>query len=186
VVAWPNVYERAPEIWTEGNLLLVEGRVKARNDELSVYVDEASIYTPPSDEEPAVEQGMETPREVQVEPETPHGAAIVTPLERRGPAAPPGGGHGSPQPPSNGTGDGSLRTLLINLADTGDVPGDAYLLKSALQLLLEYPGADRVLVEIASDGRRVRLEMPLITTRFCPELEERLVDLIGAGRASVL
>ena len=177
VVAWPNVYERAPEIWTEGNLLLIEGKVKDRGDGLSVYADEARVYTPPSDEGPAIEQGMETPREVQVEPEAPPVAAAVTPPEQ---------GHDSRQPSSNGTDDGSLRTVLINLADTGDVSADAYLLKSALQLLLEYPGADRVLVEIASDGRRVRLEMPLITTLFCPELEERLADLIGAGRASVL
>ena len=187
VVAWPNVYERDREIWTEGNLLLVEGKVKARDDGATVYADEARVYTPPSDSEPAIEQGMETPREVPVEPEAAPSPAADTPLEMSQPAAyVKPDDHGSRQPSPNGTDNESLHTVLINLADTGDTSADAFRLKSALQLLLEYPGADRVLVEIASEGRRVRLEMPLITTGFCPELEERLVGLIGPGRASVL
>ena len=187
VVAWPNVYERDREIWAEGNLLLVEGKVKARNDGATVYADEARVYTPPSDSEPAIEQGMETPREIPVEPETSPSPAADTPFEMSEPAAHlKEEDHGSQQPSPNGTDDKSLHTVLINLADTGDTSADAFRLKSALQLLLEFPGADRVLVEIASGGRRVRLEMPLITTGFCPELEERLVGLIGPGRASVL
>ena len=191
VVAWPNVYERDREIWAERNLLLVEGKVKARDDGFTVYADEARLYTPPSDSEPAIEQGVETPREVPVESEaTPSPVAdmpLDTPLEMSEPAADvKGDGHGSQQPSPNGTDNESLHTVLINLADTGDTSADAFRLKSALQLMLEYPGADRVLVEIASEGRRVRLEMPLITTGFCTELEERLAGLIGPGRASVL
>ena len=187
VVAWPNVYERDREIWTEGNLLLVEGKVKARDDGFTVYADEARVYTSPSDSEPAIEQGMETPREVPVEPEAAPSPAAAAPLEMSQPAVyVKPNDHGSRQPSPNGVDERSLHTVLINLADTGDTSSDAFRLKSALQLLLEYPGADRVLVEIASEGRRVRLEMPLITTGFCLELEERLVGLIGPGRASVL
>ena len=187
VVAWPNVYERDREIWTEGNLLLVEGKVKARDHRATVYADEARVYTPPADSEPAIEQGMEAPREVPVEPQAASSPAVDAPLEMSEPAADvKPDDHGSQQPLPNGTDNKSLHTVLINLADTGDTSADAFRLKSALQLLLEYPGADRVLVEITSEGRRVRLEMPLITTGFCSELEERLVDLIGPGRASVL
>ena len=86
----------------------------------------------------------------------------------------------------NGRDAQSRRTVLINLADTGNPEEDTYLLRSAMQLLLEYPGQDAVQLEIVSNGQAKRVEMPLVTTRFCPELEERLAMLIGPGRARLM
>ena len=78
------------------------------------------------------------------------------------------------------------RIVLINLGDTGNPEEDAHRLQSAMQLLLAFPGQDSVQLEITSHGQRTRLEMPLVTTSFCPELEERLAALIGAGQARVM
>jgi hypothetical protein len=77
------------------------------------------------------------------------------------------------------------QTLVLRLSDTGNAGDDAYLLKSAMQLLLEYPGRDRVRLDIAAGGHRTRVEMPLVTTGYCPELEQRLAALIGQGCARV-
>ena len=95
-------------------------------------------------------------------------------------------GRGSSERAGEGTETVSQRTVVINLADTGDSQEDAYRLRSALQLLLEYPGTDRVHLDITAEGKRVRLDMPLITTAFCPELDERLASLIGPGRVLVI
>ena len=166
VVVWPNVYEHDREIWSEGALLFVEGKVKDRDNGITVYADSVMVYNEPHISEATRDQGPETPKEPPADVREEY--------------------HNSTHPLSKLAEGESLRTVLINLADTGDTPADALLLKTALQFLLEYPGTDRVLVEITSQGERVRLEMPLITTRFCPELEGRLNALIGSGRALLL
>ena len=71
----------------------------------------------------------------------------------------------------------------MNLTETEHAEDDAYLLKSALQLLLEYPGSDDVDLVIASRGKRWRLEMPIIKTSYCDELNNRLAELLGSPDA---
>ena len=111
----------------------------------------------------------------------------VAPPARKAPL--PSGGNdsnGTHKRGGNGQATPLRRTVLINMVDTGNSEDDTYTLRSAMQLLLEFPGQDTVHVEIASNGQRTRLEMPLVTTAFCSELEERLAALIGPGRARVV
>ena len=85
---------------------------------------------------------------------------------------------------SNGNaanGNGKRKAVLLNLTDTGNASDDAFLLKSAMELLLEYKGTDAVYLDITSNSNRVRLEMPMITTKFCPDLEGKLNALLGPG-----
>jgi DNA polymerase-3 subunit alpha len=46
VTAWPEVYERTKELWTEGNILLVEGKVQVRRDRLQLSCERARQYQP--------------------------------------------------------------------------------------------------------------------------------------------
>ncbi len=186
VMAWPDLYERDPEIWVEGNFLWVEGKVRERENSLSIYTDKAGVYTL-SEEPQEIEDSEATgPREVPLEPETPVAAAGATAPGSDGASAQPlGQGHSTNGEVANAVGAPRQRTVLINLTDSGDSHEDAYLLKSALQLVMDYPGTDRVHLQIMSKGKPVRLEMPLIATRFCQELEEGLEALLGPGRAQV-
>ncbi len=45
VTVWPDVYERAPELWTQGNILLIQVRVRERGDRLSAGVQQVMRYT---------------------------------------------------------------------------------------------------------------------------------------------
>ena len=72
------------------------------------------------------------------------------------------------------------------MEDTGNPGEDAHRLQSTMQLMLEFPGQDSVQLEIMANGQRTRLEMPLVTTSFCPELEKRLAALIGDGQARIM
>ncbi|MDO8750767.1 MAG: DNA polymerase III subunit alpha [Dehalococcoidia bacterium] len=198
VVAWRAVYERAPEIWQEGAILRVVGKVVSRNDQLSVQVDEAKVYTIPTEEpkEPkvapdhvsqpvpssaTVPSGGLSPRQDQQVQQRPLSPSPVSgaPHSNGGNAV-----NGARQKKRNGNGqDAPLRrTVVIKLADTGNPEEDTYMLRSAIQLLLEFPGQDAVQVEILSNGQTTRLEMPLVTTQFCHELEEQVAALIGPGR----
>jgi len=78
------------------------------------------------------------------------------------------------------------RIILIKMGDTGNPEEDAHRLQSTMQLMLEFPGQDSVQLEITANGQRTRLEMPLVTTSFCPELEEKLAALIGDGQARIM
>ncbi len=100
-------------------------------------------------------------------------------LEPPAPAARPSVPPVDPAPPSQGT----PRRLLVNLTETEHTEDDAYLLKSVLQLLLEYPGSDDVDLVIASQGKHWRLEMPIIKTSYCDELNDRLAELLGSPAA---
>ncbi|MBI4340642.1 MAG: hypothetical protein HY680_11935, partial [Chloroflexi bacterium] len=227
VVAWPSMYEQTRALWTEGTLLQVTGKVQARDEQLSLYANEAQLF----ELEP---EQADIP--MSSEPQAPSTGSNTLPLPS-GPApaaAPPvasppshatgnqGHANGDPKGPASGDGGSSeaqaektapdysaalaaasqrmnanaeargnghpaprARTLVIALRDTGNAEDDAYLLKSAMQLLLEYPGPDKVHLDIAWSGRRTRLEMPLVSTSYCAELAERLAALVGEGCAQL-
>ena len=145
VVAWPDVLERTREIWREGNLLLVSGKLRARGDEVSVHCEQAKVYT-----------------------------------ERNGPESKGGAGISDVQPEAKYSPQ-RPRRLLVTLVESEDAEDDAHLLREAMGTLLEYSGDDRVRLEISTGGRRVLMDLPIITTGYCPELHQRLEELLGSG-----
>ena len=46
VTAWPEVYERTRELWSEGNILLVEGKVRLRGDRVQLSCELVRQYQP--------------------------------------------------------------------------------------------------------------------------------------------
>ena len=66
------------------------------------------------------------------------------------------------------------RTVFLNISESEDALEDAHRLREVIRLLLEYPGKDRVNLEIHTGGRRVVLELPVVSTGYCQELKEKL------------
>ncbi|MBI2171497.1 MAG: DNA polymerase III subunit alpha [Chloroflexi bacterium] len=234
VVAWPAVYGHTQELWQEGALLKVTGKVTARDDQISVYVNEVAPFEldpsemdiPAPEEEPPLDTlipqegqpmmaapnvatvvaangsgAMNSPQEEgeatalpQPTPASGYGAALAAVAQRINGQIEAKASASSSKPAGNGSqiheaaagSPARTQTLVLRLRDTGNAGDDTYLLKSAMQLLLEYPGRDRVRLDIAAGGHRTRVEMPLVTTGYCPELEQRLAALIGQGCARVM
>ena len=209
VVAWPDVYEKDPEIWAEGAVLLVVGKVRTREDKVSVHAEEASVFTaegdiaqagelsvgevtaPPDNPPNNVKEAMNEPPPVNMM-ETPDddGIPAETVVAASANGAPKASGNGAVAVPhtngtngKNGAETPQQRTFLISLTDSGDPSEDTFLVQSAIRLTLEFQGNDAVQLEISSNGKRVRLEMPLISTQLCQELEDRMAALIGPGHA---
>ena len=153
IIAWPDTLERTRGLWREGNLLLVSGRLRVRGDELSVHCDEARVYTDGS----SAHGG---------------GANLTDQRDAAGPG--PSEKHSGPAPPAVKPVD-----LLLRMVESEDAEGDAHLLREAVRTFLEYPGADRVHMEISTAGKRVLMDLPIVTTRFCPELQQRVEELLG-------
>ncbi len=122
VTAWPEVYEHTRELWQEGKILLVQGRVRARGDRLGLICDGVKSY-----------EMAEAPR----------------------------------------------RSLLIRIAQTSDEGEDIARLHQVFDLLKLYKGEDEVHLAILERDGVVNLELPELTTGYCPELHRLLTALVG-------
>jgi DNA polymerase-3 subunit alpha len=208
VIAWPDNYEKTSSIWQEGVIVQVTGKVRRRGDELTVTCDAVSIYDLPVELAEPIEPTVEAPKVKEwTEPAQETAAGTVQPhkngvagesLVLSAPAATTNGNGGatvepaasgsatSPTLASNGvggTGQGQRQKVLINLSETDRPDEDARFLRGLLQLLLEFPGNDGVDLVILSQGKRWRLEMPIITTGYCPELRQLLIEKLGSQDA---
>ena len=170
VLTWPDVLERTQGIWQEGNLLEVTGRIKARGDELSVYCEQAKMYDGSNGGANGKSVGNG------------NGKGHLVPGDQMT-VSENGATHYSPEPA--GQEEVSLpekpRIVLVKMVESDDSEEDAHLLREAMGVLLEYPGEDKVHIDIIARGKRVRLDLPNVSTGYCANLEERLDDLLGAG-----
>ena len=201
---WDNVYQETSDLWEEGTLVTVEGKLRNNDGKLSVRVAKAGLFNPQGEELPQREvepEPVEEPApdaaaatiEPVVEQEVSHvetnGYKETAPLDKVVPGSNGRNGSNGLSENSNGNavnGDEKRKAILLSLTDTGNASDDTYLLKSAMELLLEYKGTDLVYLDITSNSNRVRLEMPMITTKFCPDLEVRLDALLGPGQARLI
>ena len=198
VAVWSSAYERTAELWVEGATVQLRGPVRRRNDEVSVHCDEASLYEIPAGDEgvePAASPAPElAPRAREWEPEPkapaapeqPAPAAVPAPAATltgngarvdRAPAAPPRVNGQGPTPPR--------RKLLVNLTETERPQEDTHLLRTVMEALLDYPGTDGVDLLIWSEGKRWRLEMPIVTTGYCDDLAARLEEILGHDAVTI-
>ena len=76
--------------------------------------------------------------------------------------------------------------MNVRFQETGHSARDQALLDDVKLLLLEHHGDDSVSLEIATEGRIVTLDWPLVRVNADAVLERRLGVLLGAsGRVSV-
>ncbi len=216
VAVWPDVYTATADLWQEGAIVQVLGRIRRQGDNLTVSCEKAVLYEAPAEvtepeespvESPKVEEWTEPPSkaapsyeaapssEAAPEQATPQAAPHTNGATARsadtalGPAVQDGDGppkassvSAQASPPSNGdraSREEKRQKVLINLTETDRPEEDARFLKGLLQLLLEFPGTDGVDLIIFSQGKRWRLEMPIITTGYCSELHRLLGERLG-------
>ena len=149
VMVWPRVYTSTRDLWQEGNILLVEGKVRLRDDRVQLNCDYVRRYQPEAaqDEETTAYQPDEAP---VVAEETI--ATTEAPESRR---------------------------LVINVTQTSDEARDIAYLHRLIDTLKEFPGQDRVNLCVTNEERVINLKLSNITTNYCPELHQRLVELVG-------
>ena len=92
----------------------------------------------------------------------------------------------SPAAQSNGNGssngNGRVGTLvMVSMTETDNAEEDTHLLREAIRTMLEYPGADKVQLEIATQGKKVLMDLPMFTIGYEEELGSRLESLLGEG-----
>jgi DNA polymerase-3 subunit alpha len=136
VMVWPKVYASTTDLWQEGNILLVEGKVRLRDDRLQLSCETVRRYQPEA-----------------------------APAEE-------------PLPPKG-------RRLVISISQTSDEATDVASLRKLVEVLRGFPGEDEVNLCVTNEERVFNLKLSNIYTNYCPELHQRLVELVGEGGLKV-
>ncbi len=152
VMVWPKVFTNTRDLWQEGNILLVGGRVRVRDDRVQLNCDNVRHYQPEA--APAEKTATPQPAELPVVAE-----------ETITPAAPV-----------------ESRRLVISLAQTSDAESDIAYLNTLISILRDFPGQDEVSLQVTNEEKVFNLKLPNLTTDYCPKLHQRLVELVGEGK----
>jgi DNA polymerase-3 subunit alpha len=168
VIVWPDVLERTQEVWSEGKLVKTTGKLRLRGDQFSLACEQVEEYVPvPSEVSNATPGNMITD------------AAPMDSAPRPGNGARKSAASG---PSVNG---GQGRTVVLGITESDDAVEDAHLLREVIKVLLEFPGKDRVNLEIYTNRKRVLMELPVVSTGYCEELKERLEELLGLNAVAL-
>ncbi len=149
VMVWPKVYTISRDLWQEGNELVVEGKVRLRDDRVQLNVDNVRRY------QPAVAQDKEA---VSPEPDETLAVAGETPAD---------------------TAPTKSRRLVISLSQTSDEDSDIAYLHKLVATLKEFPGQDEVNLCVRNGEKVINLRLSNIFANYCPELHQQLVELVG-------
>ncbi len=148
VIVWPKVYANTKDLWQEGNILLVEGRVRLRDDRVQINCDRARCY----------------------QPEAAQGEEAVTPQPGEPPVVEE---TTAPEAPAES------HRLIISIIQTSDENSDIAYLNKLINILRDFPGQDEVSLRVTNEDKVFNLKLPNLTINYCPELHQRLVELVG-------
>ncbi len=208
VTVWPEALQRTEELWQSGRTVRVVGRVRLRGEQLELSCDEAEEFV--SDRPSALSAangGAQAPlkpgsngngqyrngnRNGQYKNGNGNGSSHT--VQANGSSSGNGNGSGNGaghKPPGESRGDAatfsaSNRLVQLAVTESEDPQHDAMLLREVIGVILEYPGRDKVNLEIRSSGRRIIMELPVVSTGYCDPLRERLEDLLGPDTVAVM
>ena len=181
VLVWPETLQRTAGVWQEGRLTIVSGKIRERGDQTSLVCDDAEEY------------GSYGPPKAA----TPHAPAANGNGSRNGngydrdnrsnerdetAVTPNGNGSHGNQGPNK---QAANRMVSLGVTESEDPAQDALLLREVIGVILEYPGRDRVNLNIKTAGKRVILDLPVVSTGYCETLHQRLEDLLGPNSVAV-
>ncbi len=148
-MVWPKLYSDTRDLWQEGNILLVEGKVRLRDDRVQLNCDHVRRYQPEAAQGEEVVTSQPTKPPIIAEEAT----AYTAPAESR--------------------------RLVISISQTSDKDTDIAYLHKLIDTLKEFPGQDEVSLRVTNEEKIINLKLSNMRTGYCPELHQRLVELVG-------
>ena len=170
VTVWPELFERTQDYWLEGNIVVLDVRVRERRGRLQVAAQQVELYQPDEsgDFQPPAWLTKEGGAKEQGAKNEEQGERL--PSE----ALPP---NGEPVPDQRPATSDQPTPLRLELRETEDEDGDRDRLRRLLAALGDYPGDDAVRLTVHTlDGASEQIALP--TARDCPELRARLAELL--------
>ena len=168
VMIWSDVYNETPDLWEEGNIVLIEGRVSVRDENIQISCKKASIYQPdkPMPVKPPA-PAVKTPTPIAKPVNVANGKKVTKAASENHVKY-----EDNPVPAER-------HKLVITIKDTGDSERDANCLRRVVFTIKEFPGQDEISLSIMNEGKRVRMKLANVQTGYNEELRQRLVELVG-------
>jgi DNA polymerase III alpha subunit len=164
VMVWSDVYSGTTELWEEGNIVLVEGKVGVRDDGIQLSCKKVSRYEP----------GKQKPEKTSASATKTVNTAEVKPVTN-------GNGHKPEEKPA----PRQRHKLIVTIQDSGDIEKDANCLRQVVYTMKEFPGQDAVSLWIPNEGKIVKLKIANLNTDYTPELRHRITELVGEAGLKV-
>jgi DNA polymerase-3 subunit alpha len=150
VMVWPKAFGVSKDLWQEGNILLVEGKVRVKEDRVQLICDSAQHYHP------------EASGTIETAPAKP----AETTMKKK-------------EAVDFGTAVAKNRRLIVDLIQTEDQENDIAHLQKLMATFKEFPGPDEVNLWMMEEERVVKTKLSNVGVNYCPELHQRLVELVG-------
>jgi len=189
VVGFPRTFQETAELWREDAILVVQGKVDARDDRLQIIAEGL--------EEPTLGAGIEeTPDEevvvfqptVVVAPSTHRAWRPARSAEQGGNGASNGNGHTNGNGHKNGNGHQApeivVKRLRVSIERTESHVSDEKRLER-LSHLLQEEGASPFEVIVAMPDGRYRVSAPESRVRLTADLERQLREDFGPEQVSI-
>jgi len=162
VVVFPRVWIQTKNLWQPERILVVGAKVDAgRRDEPSLlcnWVKTPEQVSVPTESERVQGRGPSPARRLAESVDHDRGKRAPEPLP----------------PPS--------RTVRVTLTRSGEHDRDVQTLRRVRDLLVDHRGQDRFVIRLVGGASKpVELAFPSETTRYCPELTQKLAAIVGAG-----
>ena len=209
VMVWPSALEQTQDLWFEGSLVEVIGKIRQRDSELSLHCDAAKLYVI---DEAANADGTETPAPVPVtatavdarmqegainDGSPPTGVTATngaSELHDTGLNGAHANGQVAPDNPAevdevtsqeNGASEVVQPKLWIRLEESSNPGQDEHLLREVVKVLLNYPGDCPVSLKIKTNGKQVIGELPFASVSYSQDLHEDLAEMVGEAGIEV-
>ena len=69
--------------------------------------------------------------------------------------------------------------MWIRLEESSNPGQDESLLREVVKLLLNYPGDCPVALKIKTNGKLVKVDLPVASVSYCEELRDELAQMVG-------
>ena len=204
VFVWDDILAVSGELWEPGTLVSLVVAIRVRDDDrISLSCQRAEAYVRPDERE------SEDEEVTTIEPKPKAAAPVPAPdLTLKSPSPNGGGrairdgapreggaGYGASQSAAaNGaakeqaftSGPSGQKQLVIRLREREDADGDRETLDDIKTTLLEHQGEEEVTLEIATQGRLITMDWPMLKVRISDDLKRALREYVGeSGEVSV-
>ena len=208
VFVWEDKLDTTEALWQEGNIVVIGGTVRVREDEISINCNDAGEYTPPADTSsdssvvpnilPPTSNGSVAPTHTVNEngaaytndhPDVPepvaakaeaNGSALPRSAETNGAASSHSDTNGHAKS-TTGLAHSQVQVphrLYLRIRESANAVDDQMMLDDVKRKLLDYEGKDEVMLEIASGGMIYRMEWSSIQVSVCDELTDNLSSIL--------
>jgi len=175
VVVWPDIYQRTQDIWYEGNLVELVGKLRSREDELSIHCDEVTEYT--------LDDKVIKNIEKEDNPLNAKSTTNQKPMINRKTEI--SDAEKLPNSDSKETSSKPSLKLWIQIEESNNPNEDEQKLREIVRLLLNHKGDSPAALLIRTNGKVIRGELPFANIKYCEQLHSELAAIVGHDSINV-